>query len=314
MGTKSGPDYSALTVRGIIGTFFRRLALTPSWASDIGVVIPSDQAVETYVLAGMTPHMREWVGGRLASALRTDEILGTNLPYEATLEFDRADWERDKTGQMAIRVGDLARRAARHWEKILTNAITTNGLAYDGQNFFDTDHSLGSSGTLNNAVAAAQVPALNVTTANNPTADEMVDVITGLIGYMRTYKDDRGEPVNDDAMQFSIMVPANLDAATRAAMGSVLRKSGSSNEVREQDYALSIISNPRLTTDTELYVFRTDTEMKPFILQDEKPVEMQVLGPESDKYFDTGKLSFGAYARRAVVNGEYTHAIRGTLS
>lgn len=316
-----GPGPGVLTglgVRGIIGRFYRRFEeqLSGSWATRVGLLIPSDQETETYKLAGMAPPLNPWLGHRDIADLRLNSFTITNVEYQAATGITAADWRRDKTAQLAIRVGDLARRAATHWETLVSTLITDNtvGGAYDGQDFFDTDHSLGDSGTLNNEVTSTEVPALNVTDASAPTEDEMVDVLVGLVQEFYTYKDDKGEPINGDAMMFDVMVTPNLMGATQAAIRSSLRKSGSSSALPLQEFSLGLIVNPRLTSTSVVYVFRTDTEMKPFILQDEFGPQMEVKGEGSDYAFDNGAYAFGVCATRAAGYGEYLHAIKGTLS
>lgn len=313
---RSGPDYSAVTVKGIMGQFYRRFedVLSKSWASRIALIIPSNQEVETYRLLGMVPAIREWKGGRLLKALRTDGFTITNKPFEGTLPFSLEDWRRDKTGQLMIRMGDLARRAAQHPEALITTAIEANGLSYDGQNFFDTDHALGSSGTQINALAAAQVPALNVVTAAAPTEDEMVDVLIGVISYQYGLKDDQGEPINGDAKKWIVMVPPNLMGSTQAAIRSKLRKSGSDAATQHQDFEISCIVNPRLTSATVFYVFREDVEMKSMILQEELAPETQVIGEGSEEAFKNRRILAGVFCSRNVGYGEPLHAAKCTLS
>lgn len=310
--------HAPLGVRGIIGSFYRKFesVLGGSWAQQIGVLIPSDQETETYKLAGMAPQLSEWRGHRELTDLRVDSFTLTNDDYQAAVGITRADWRRDKTAQLMIRVADLARRAATHWEKLVTTLIenNTSGGAYDDQDFFDTDHSLGSSGTLDNELVAGTLSALNVSTAAAPTEDEMVDVIVGMISHAYSYKDDRGEPINGDAKDWAFMVSPNLMGSTAAAIRSSLRKSGSTNAVGLQDFNVNLVVNPRLTTTTVCFAFRLDTEMRSFILQDEAGPMMEVKGEGSDYAFDNGAYAFGVCATRAAGYGEYLHAVKGTLS
>lgn len=313
---RSGPDYNLITVKGIMGQFYRRFedVLSGSWASRIAMIVPSNQEVETYRMLGMVPALREWKGGRLLKALRTDGFQITNKPFEATLPFPREDWRRDKTGQLAIRAGDLARRAGQHPEALLTTAIEANGLCYDGQNYFDTDHSLGSSGTQINALTVTHVPALNVATAAAPTEDEMVDVLIGVISYQYGLKDDQGEPVNGDAKKWIVMVPPNLMGSTQAAIRSKLRKNGSDSAVTHQDFEISVIVNPRLTSTTVFYLFREDVEMKPFIWQEELAPATEFIGEGSEEAFKNRRLLLGVFTSRNVGYGEPLHAAKCTLS
>lgn len=313
---RGGPDYSAITVRGIIGRFFRRMeeAMAVSVVSKIGLMVDSDQETETYKLLGMVPVLRQWKGGRLLRALRTDGFTITNLLFEATLPVDVDDLRRDKTGQLAIRMGEVGKRTGTHWLKLVTEAIENNGLCYDGQNFFDTDHSLGDSGTQINSLAAAQAPSLNVTTPTNPTSDEFEDIIAELVGYMWGYKDDQGEPINGDALQFCLMVPAFMAANARKAVRALLSNSGSTALMQTQDFSVAVVPNPRLTDDDVIYLFRADSEMKPFILQGEIEPRVSYLGPESEHAFKTRQVLYGVESIRNVGYGEPLHAIKAQLS
>lgn len=49
-----------------------------------------------------------------------------------------------------MRVQGMAMAAKKSFDQELVTVIEGNGLCYDGQNFFDTDHSEGSSGIQSN--------------------------------------------------------------------------------------------------------------------------------------------------------------------
>ena len=115
----------------------------------------SDQESETYKWLGMVPMMREWIGDKQAKGFRDNGITVINKEFEATLEVLSKWLRRDKTGQLAVRIGELAQRANGHCANLLSTLITngtgsTSVLCYDGQYFFDSDHSEGDSGTQKN--------------------------------------------------------------------------------------------------------------------------------------------------------------------
>ncbi|HUW35622.1 MAG TPA: Mu-like prophage major head subunit gpT family protein, partial [Planctomycetota bacterium] len=202
---------SALGSRAIIGKFYHRLEQEEGklYIPRIGMRFSSDQESETYRWLGQVPQMREWFGGRNPKGLSHEGITIANRKFESTLEISVDDLRRDKTSQISLRIGELAIRTASHWLKLLNTLIEagTSSLCYDGHYFFDTAHAEGSSGTQLNALAAGQVPKLDVTTATAPTPDEMASAILGVIGYMLGYKDDQGEPMNELAREFIVMVP-----------------------------------------------------------------------------------------------------------
>jgi len=323
------PYSPSLSSRAIIGRFYKRLegAFEASWASKLGMLFRSDQASETYNWLGQVPQMRAWGTGRLIKELRAQGLTIPNTRYEATLAIDIDDLRRDKTGQVNVRINELAARAAGHWEKLLSTLIgngtgSTSGLAYDGQYFFDTDHSEGDSGTQLNVLAAAQVSQLNVGTATQPTEAEMSAAILGVIGYMLGYVDDQGEPINGSARSFMIMCanaqiygPA-LGACTKT---SVMAASGavSPNPLLAAGFNMSCVLNPYLAAASytdDFWVFRTDGEVRPFILQEETGVKVDAIAEGSEEEFKNARHLYGVTANRGVGYGMWQHAAIATLS
>lgn len=316
--------------RAIVGDFYKRVAATPpsAWADKIGWKQPSDQDAETYAMTGATPGMREWVNERLLSALREDKITIHNIPFEGSFTVPMDDLRRDKTGQYRVRAGELGARAGwQHWHKLMTPLLvegdnSTYGTSYDGQYFFDTDHVVGDSGTIKNILTSTEVTPLEVVAAANPTSIEMAEAILGVINYMRRWNDDQGEPVNEDATGFLVMVPANLAAAAEAAAyDENLHNAtfvGHSNPLKSRSVNVDVAMNPRFLTlasgDTAVfYVFRTDGVAKPLIAQTELEPVMNVLEEGSEYTAMNNKAAFMAKSSRNVGYGEWMYAARATL-
>lgn len=307
--------------KGIIGRIFHALSIiaAPAWVQATSMLIPSTQEVETYAALGQSPMMREWIGGRDAKTLRESDYQIRNKTYEATLEVLVDDLRRDKTGQLDIRISELARRAQGHWAKLLSDLLLVAGstVCWDGQYFFDIDHSEGDSGTQLNLLAAAQVPKLDVGTATAPTVAEMIDAILGVIGYMLTYKDDQGEPINEDAREFLIMVGTpQLWAPLMGALGQAVIASGVTNVLGTlEEFKIRGSFNPRLSANTtNLMVFRTDSDVKPLIRQEEVPVEVSAIAENSELEFEENVHHYGLKAIRNVGFGFWQMASYSTFS
>ena len=312
-----GPYSSALSSRAIVGRFFQRYEgiLGGMWGSMLSFYNKSDQESETYKFLGLPPEMREWAGDRLEKSFNIYSQTISNKTYEFTLPIDVDDVRRDKTGQILMRVGQTAQRAASHWEKLLTDLINTNPTCYDGVAFFATTHVSGDSGTQENDLDSSDVGALNVTTAAAPTRDEAIDIIIGLAQYMYGYKDDKGVPMNGDAKEFAIMVPPKMIGAFKAATNVDLALAGARNILSAQDFNVRAFANPRLTaSDNIVYFFRIDSEAKPFIMQEELPLQAQLVGAGSEEEFKFNRWLFGGKAIRNVGPGLWQHAIKATLS
>lgn len=308
--------------RNILSTFFVAYEDTfaGSWANELGLPVMSDRAIEEFGIIGANPGMREWIGPRLAQVLNKSDYEIRNKPYESTLVIPESSLQRDKTGMLQRRISSFASDAgADHWQELLVALINADGVCYDGQNFFDTDHSEGDSGTQTNELTATEVPSANVASATAPTPTEMANVILEQTAHMLTFKNDKGRPVNGQARRFHIQVAtAPLLSATVQAISGGLLTGNVDNPLKGWQmggFTYTVSLETRLTSSTDVIrMYRTDGPMKPFILQDEKALEYDFLGKGSDFYFDNKAYKLGVDARRAVGYGLWQFASKLTLS
>ena len=146
-----------LSSRAVIGRFYKELEqnVGASWIGALANKFQSNQDSETYPWIGQVPAMREWIGGRQAKGFTQNGITISNKHWESTLSVSATDLRRDKTGQLDVRIRELATKANAHWASLLSTLII-NGestACYDGQYFFDTDHSEADSGTQSNDIS-----------------------------------------------------------------------------------------------------------------------------------------------------------------
>lgn len=310
-----------LSSRAIIGEFYRRLSLNDGmvWVPDTSMLFRSDQPSETYKWLGMSPMMREWIGGRLAKGFRENGITIANKDFEATLEVDRKEMKFDKTGQVMIRIGELARRTNAHWAKLLSTLIlagggNTLGLAYDGQFFFDTDHSEGDSGVQSNDIT------YDVTAPTAPNAAEAAAAVLAGVQQIIGQKDDQGEPMNEDATRFLVMVPVGFMASFAAALNNPIIAVASGTGAQTNTltnlggFGFQLAINPRLTWTDKFAIFRTDSGTKAFIRQEEEEVTMDAIAEGSEEEFKNKRHLYGVKAARNVGYGFWQDAVRVTLT
>jgi phage major head subunit gpT-like protein len=265
----------------------------------------SDQESETYKWLGMSPAMREWVGGRHAKGFRENGITIVNKTYEATMEVLVDEIRRDKTGQVMLRVAELARRTNAHWAKLLTALIVagTSTACYDASYFFHTAHSEGDSGTQDNDLTGAAA------TSTQPTSAEMETAIMACIQAILGFKDDQGEPMNEDAKEFLVMVPAVYLAPAVAATKNEFTSAGVSNTlVNMKGFGIQLEVNPRLSSGAIFYTFRTDAKTKALIRQSEEDVTVSAIAEGSELEFNENKHHYGVKAIRNVGYGYWQHA------
>ncbi len=299
----------SLSSRAIIGEFFLRLEqnVGTAWIDNISMLFQSNQESETYKWLGMVPQMREWLGGRNAKGFRDNGITITNLEFEATLEVLTKELRRDKTGQVLLRIRELADRTNSHWAKLLSQLIlngeSTN--AYDGKFYFATDHEEGDSGVQSNDIE------FNASTITKPTAAEMELAILEAVTQILSKVDNEKEPMNEGANSFGIMVPVPFMAAAMSALknATIVDGSGSrTNTILSSGFSFDLWVNARLTWTTKFATFRTDGNAKPLIRQEEEAVKLDAIAEGSELEFNDKKHHYGVSATRNVGYGFWQHA------
>lgn len=307
---------TTLGSRAIIGRFYQALEQDAgvNWVDPISMLFTSDQASETYAWLGQSPAMREWIGGRNAKGFRENGITIANKKYEATLEIP-VDWiRRDKTGQIQVRIDEMAQRANAHWAKLLTALIEAGESAacYDGQYFFDTDHSEGDSGTQSNDIS------VDITTTTAPTAAEMETAILTATQKIMGFKDDQGEPMNEAARRFIVMVPTPFMAASAAALNNPIITTGSTSFtntlVNLGGFSYQLAINPRLSWTTKFAVLRADGGASSFIRQEEEALMISALAENSEEEFKNDRHLYGIKAMRNVGYGYWQKACLVTFT
>jgi phage major head subunit gpT-like protein len=310
---------SGLSSRAIIGTFYAALEqnLGNTWIPGVSNIFDSNQESETYKFLGMSPAMREWIGGRHAKGFRDNGITIVNKKFEATLEVLVDEIRRDKTGQVMMRVRELAQRTNAHWAKLISALIVGGeaALCYDGQYFFDTDHAEGDSGTQSNDITPAAV------SATAPTTVEMETGILQSIEAILGFKDDQGEPMNEDALEFNVMVPIPFMKSAAAAIGSEIIVNATTSQTNRiitlgqlGGFKVALTVNPRLSWTTKLATFRTDCESKAIIRQEEEGVTVSAVAEGSELEFNEDKHHYGVKALRNVGYGLWQRACLATFT
>ena len=147
--------------------------------------------------------MREWGTGRVARGVNTESYSIENLKYEATLEVDRDEIADDKTGQIRVRVAELAERAATHKDYLIAQLLITG-------------HVSGASGSQSNKMEA------DAADPNDPTTDEFGAGLRATIGTMMGFKDDQGDPMAMSATGLVCVVPTTMYLAALEAVSATV--------------------------------------------------------------------------------------------
>ena len=302
---------TGLSVAGLRGDFFNRMAAIQTFWQELSTRVPSTKDSETYKWLGTVPNMREWGTGRLAKGLRTESYSVENMKYEATLEVDRDEINDDQTGQIRIRVGELAERAATHKEYLIEQLLNNGGASgynsYDGVTFFNDTHASGASGNQDNDLTFAAAD------GTSPTSTEFKGAVAQATAAMMAFKDDRGEAMRIRPSGLAVIVPpiyytVAVEAMTAAMLG------GTSNVIATLAGSPRVICLPGLSTTTMMYVLKTDSIVRPLIFQDREPITFDSIVEGSEEAFKREKFLYGVRARYRMTYGYWKYAIRTTFS
>lgn len=299
---------TGLTLAGLKSEFFQRYDAQQTFYQDLATRIPSTRDQESYKWLGATPKMREWGQGRLARGVRTESYSIENLKYEATLEIDRDEIDDDQTGQIRVRVQELAVRSATHKDylisQLLINGATSGFNSYDGVSFFNDTHVSGASGNQDNLLAPSAVD------PNNPTTAEFSKSLKLAIAAILGFRDDLGDPMSISASGLVCVVPPSMYMTALEAISATI-VSSTTNILTG---AARVIAFPWLTTATKWYLLKTDGVLRPFIFQDRAPVEFTALENQSDEGFRREKFLYGVRARYRLTYAMWQYAVVSTFA
>ncbi len=278
---------------GFKATFAKSFMNSATVVDQIATRIQSDSPMETYNWFGEVPKMREWVGDRRFDELRNYSMTITNKDWANGIRIPANDIRDDKLGLIMPKIQALASAAARHQEELLINQLVlgfagTQGLAYDGQYFFDTDHSDGGSASQSNKGTTAL-------------ATDGVAFAAALQS-LGERKDENGEPI--DVTPKILLYGPKLQSVVDSLIGSDTVSTGGSNPNFNR---VTPVMSRRLTGTYDDYWFVIGEGaggMKPLILQEREPVEFIAQDdPESEGYINRKEFRYGANWRGNVGYG-----------
>jgi len=251
----------------------------------------SVRSSEKYGWIGNMPGMREWVGDRQFSELRSANFVIDNKHFESSLAIKKTDIADDNLGQYGPIMEQLGIEAAHHPDELWFDALELgeSTACFDGQFFFDTDHSWGKSGSQSNDLTSTVSDTSAVTVAELKTA------IRAAVQQMLGYKNDQGKlyhrPTVSRLNDLTLLVPLALRDVAYDALESQLL-SNSTNVIVDRP---TIVSSPYLTSDVKFYLFKTGDPVKPFVFQQREPLSRMMKGLDDIEIKDVKFMTEARY-------------------
>lgn len=301
--TKS--DIAALLLPGLKTVFADVYGAYPAFWTDVTTVVPSDKDTEHYGWLGAVPGMQEFTDERQIRDLASYSYAIKNKTWESTIAVDRAALEDDLTGQLAMRVRQMAEAAKTHLDVIIFGLLATGftALCYDGAAMFGT-HSSGAPGATFNQM-------------NTHTEALGVQALQDAITAMQRFRDDAGRPMG--IQPDTLVVPPELAWEAWTLMNSAFypdpilaaNQQLGANPLRG---LLKVVSCPYLTNATNWFLLDTKRVIKAIILQMRKEFEFDALEMNTETGFLRDKYYYGVRARYNVGFGEWRCAFGAQVS
>jgi len=137
----SGP-YLQILDANVRTDYNRFFDTAPSLYKEFATVVPSSTRENFYPRLNELPGMREWVGDRVIHQLSQTGFVIPNKTFENTVSIKREDIEDDQFGIFQIATQQLGKSAGELPDLLVSRLLAagTTTQCYDGQYFFDTDH------------------------------------------------------------------------------------------------------------------------------------------------------------------------------
>lgn len=318
------------TIKGIRAEFVSALQSAPNESGKIALDIPSDGIDEEYLFGGQVPEMEEWVDTRKAVDLFQKKLRVPNRLYGNALKVDRFEKQDDRANFFANRIRDLA-AAAKHLEDKLVlgtlvdaaeSATGSEGAAYDGQAFFDTDHADPAA-----VYTTAQDNDLTSTaaTGTNPTLAEFASAMDTHAQAYLNFRDDRGRKFwwQLPSVGYIVIPPLMLNVATQFVKSYSIDSTNPAivNAMQGAVIQWAIIINRQTanTTDRFFTAIPGENGRWPFFKQHRlQPMFQQSTGERSGEVGQDQLLNrydyYGAHSRMGIGYGQWRAAILHTFS
>jgi phage major head subunit gpT-like protein len=282
-----------IKLRDLTAKFDNRLTSATPFYPSVCYDASSVRSGEKYGWIGNMPGMREWLGERQFSELRSANFVIENKHWESSLSIKKTDLADDNLGQYGPVLEQMGIEAAHHPDELFFDVLEDGAstACFDGQFFYDTDHAWGLSGTQSNDITST------VVSTSAPTVAEIKTAIRAMVKQLLGLKNDQGKlyhrPTVGRMNDLLLLVPLALRDLVFDAIESQLL-SNSSNVVVDRP---QIVASPYLTSDVKLYLFKTGEPVKPFVFQRREPLSRMMKGLDD---LETKDVKFMTEARYNV--------------
>lgn len=280
------------TLRGLTAKFDLAMEQASPFYPTLCTQVQSQGADEKYGFLGAMPGMREWLDDRIFHGLRAADYTLVNKEWETSVRIEKNDIDDDRLNMYGPVLENLGAEAAHHPDELLLTLIV-NGestACFDGQYFFDTDHSWGDSGSQSNDLTSAAA------SGTTPTEAEFRTAYHAARSAMLGFKNDKGKlfirPTVRPFTNLLLLVPPQLEEVANQAINKTFVSAGETNIVLDKP---TIVATSGLTDATKFYLFNLSQPLKPFIFQARRPLQRVMKGMDDREFKDVKFMADARY-------------------
>lgn len=240
--------------------------------------------------------MREWIGERRFSDMKAFSFTIPNVKYESSFALDRVDAETDSLGLYTPRVrgfvGAYNRLRRTKIAALLTGGATSGNNSYDGVSFFNTAHVHDGGGATQDNYDTSTA----LTGANFDAAVKKMELLT----------DHRGNPMGITPTVLIVGPALRAKARNLFGVATDFAASGGGSSLSnagDNPYygQVRVIIESYLGSSTSWFLADDSHTLKPFVLQDADPLELQTSLSVNDHFVQHNDAFFyGSRARFGV--------------
>lgn len=262
---------------------------------------------------GSVPGMAKWGDKRRKAKPVPYAWALKNEKFETSIVIPDEWFIADKTQNVDLRINQLIDKYS-IWPGSLIATLLNNSasaLAFDGEAFFSSNHVWGNSGTIDNAIDQAAA------TGTTPTADEFALGIMSAFAQMIGFKDDLGEPINENISSLVVVCGSTLAGTAMQAINSEQLDTGTGtrdNPVRGMESMginIRLLASSRVTSTTKFYLLKNDANACPFIFGENPALMNRTV---KDDRHDNDQWEFGVKAVGNAAYGLFTDAVEVTFT
>lgn len=260
----------------------------------IAMLVESTTAIEEYPWLDNMPQMRKWAGERVIVPVRAHSYSLRNQVWESTIPISVDDLEDERIGMYATRARAAGSVAAAWPDRMIYDAVNESfeSHGHDNVPFIGGGHAL------NGDVGPGEFSnMLTVPLDSSSLANAVASFGAAQTALMKMKAQD-GALMG--LMPGVLLVPPALKAQADILTGSETLGSKDPNPYKD---AAEVVCSPRLTSDKRWWLMADDTAgMKPFIWQERKKAEIQMVSDPEDHY---------VFTRREVLLGVTGRGVAG---